>query len=210
MLDMAVELDKFRQDMRLRGRPEDIISVVVEAAQTEIVQAVDAAINSHMDEARAEGLAKGVDDFVDQLRATRLGTSYNITTDSGQTDFTVPPFPMLPKLLKNAKVAKDGSLYKVIPVKQKPKKQARTTVEIMQQMNESRRISKEEKRAKKDSSGEVNFRTASSKQDASTKWVHPGKEGDMTQKLRDINARLGLVIDRIIQDTIDKHRGDWA
>jgi len=152
-----------------------------------------------------------VDDFVQQLRATRFGSDYKIVTNSGQTDFTVPPFPMLPKLLKNAKVAKDGSLYKVIPVKQNPKKKrAITTVDIMRQINESRRASKEAKKAEKDSSGEVNFRTASSKQDANTKWVHPGKEGDMTQKLRDINARMGLAIDRIIQDTIDKHRGDWV
>ncbi len=72
----------------------------------------------------------------------------------------------------------------------------------MRQINEERQVSKEAKKAEKDSSGEVNFRTASSKQDANTKWVHPGKEGDMTKKLRDINARMGLAIDQIINRVI--------
>jgi len=118
MLDMAVELDKFRQEMRLRGRPDDIINIIIRETKKEIISSVDQIVGTHMDEARAEGIAKGVDDFVQQLRATRFGSDYSIVTDSGQTDFTVPPFPMLPKLLKNAKQAKDGSLYKVIPVKQ--------------------------------------------------------------------------------------------
>ena len=207
---MAVELDKFRQDMRLRGRPENIISVIVDEVKKEIVQQVDTIVDTHMDEAKSEGIAKGVDDFVQQLRATRFGSDYKIVTDSGQTDFTVPPFPMLPKLLKNAKVAKDGSLYKVIPVKQKKRKKSVSTVDIMRQINETRRADKQAKEAEKNSAGEVNFRTASSKQDMNKQWVHPGKEGDMTQKLRDINARMGLAIDRIIEETIEKHRGDWA
>jgi len=80
----------------------------------------------------------------------------------------------------------------------------------MRRINEARRADKKAKDAENNNEGEVNFRTASSKQDANTKWVHPGREGDMTQKLRDINARMGLAIDNIIQETIDKHRGDWA
>ena len=211
MLDISVELDKFRQEMRMRNRPENIISIIVREVEKEIVQSVDGIVGTYIDEAKAEGIAKGVDDFVEQLRATRFGSNYQITTDSGQTNFTVPPFPMLPKLLKNAKVAKDGSLYKVIPVKQnKKRKKAVSTIDIMKQINETRLADKQAKDAEKNIGGDVNFRTASSKQDANVKWVHPGKEGDMTQKLRDINGRMGTAIDRIIQETIDKHRGDWA
>lgn len=208
---MSIELDKFKQDMRLRGRPEEVVSVVIRGAQQQIVKAVDQIINNYISEAKQEGIAKGVDDFVQQLRATHLGSSYSIITDSGKTDFTTPPFPMLPKLLKNAKVAKDGSTYKVIPMKpNKNKKKSRSTVDIMRQINAERKATRQEQEIEKNSGGEVTFRTASSKQDAGTKWVHPGKEADMTYKLRDINARMGLAIDNIINSVINSHRGDWA
>ncbi|CAN5950523.1 unnamed protein product [Sphagnum jensenii] len=40
-----------------------------------------------------------------------------VRTESGNLEFTEPPFPMLDRLLQNAKPIKDGSgVYKVIPV----------------------------------------------------------------------------------------------
>ena len=73
----------------------------------------------------------------------------------------------------------------------------------MRQINATRKTGK-------DDVGNVDFRTASSKQDASTKWVHPGKKLDMTLTLMDINARMGLAIDDAIQEIMDKHRSDWV
>ena len=76
-----------------------------------------------------------------------MGPSFEITTDSGRTDFSEPPFPMLPRLLKNAKVAKDGSLYKVIPIKNKTdnKRISVTTEAAYENINNARRIAKEQR-----------------------------------------------------------------
>ena len=53
--------------------------------------------------------------------------------------------------------------------------------------------------------GDVTFKTASSKQDPATSWVLPPKEQDMTGVLMDINANLRSTIEEIVRQAIMKY-----
>ena len=150
MLDANAEIARLRQQLRLRNLPENIIDNICDEAVAEISEITSDLLADAMNEAvNAGGDAMSVE-FIDEIRAIRTGPSFQITTDSGHSDFSTSPFPMLPKLLKNAKIAKDGSLYKVIPIKQKKTKGnnsnlAKTTEAAMQNINNARKIAKDDK-----------------------------------------------------------------
>jgi hypothetical protein len=184
-------------------------------------------------------------DFIEELRAVRAGPGFHIDTQSGRTDFSEPPFPMLPRLLKNAKVAKDGSLYKVIPMKAKTTgssgRTAITTEAAMQNINTARQIAKEQRkddtktatadpikgmdtfaamqainsskqktsRSYSSTGAVTGFRTASSKQDQTAKWVHPGTNANLSEGLREINMNLNDTIDRAILDIIRSYEDSY-
>jgi hypothetical protein len=204
MLDLESEIDRLFNDLRVRGQTADSAETLCRVARQEIITEVSYIIEKFVLEAKEVGIAKSANEFVDQLKVARIGGQYEMRTDSGKTDFTVPPFPMLPKLLKNAKVAKDGSLYKVIPIEDKSSlaNKPLTTQEIMNSINKSRRSIK--------GTGNVKFRVASSKQDANTQWKHPGFERDFTQILHDINSRMGEAIDQTITQITYKYREKWV
>lgn len=240
MLDANAEIARLRQRLRFKGLSDSAIDSICDEAAAEISNTTSNLLADAMNEAvNAGGDVQSVD-FIDELRAVRHGSSFQITTDSGKTDFTQAPFPMLPRLLKNAKVSKvDGSLYKVIPIKQKTpdgkNDTSKATASAMININAARQAAKAEKQAKdgrsvastdamrgmdtvaamqaisksktakhKDVSNgpAINFRTASSKQDANTQWVHPGKKADLTGPLNNINADLQDAIDRAIDEII--------
>lgn len=237
MLDANAEIARLRQRLRFKNLSEKAIDEICDEAAAEISVTTGNLLADAMNEAvNAGGDAMSVD-FIDQIRAVRLGPSYQITTDSGKTDFSEAPFPMLPSLLKNAKVAKDGSLYKVIPIKQKvsqsDSRTAKTTTNAMENINNARRAAKDardntarthaspdamkgmdtvaamqqmnkQRTAAKEKPSEpvINFRTASSKQDPNTQWVHPGRKVDMSRQLGEINNNLQDAIDRAIDEII--------
>lgn len=159
-------------------------SEICEGFRNAVRYEVDAILTESMSDLVDEGIKKNLKDFAKEVTAYRLGDSYVIATDSGRTDFSVPPFPMLPKLLKNAKIAKDGSRYKVIPV--------RSTADTMRSIN-SNNISRSRHT-------DVKFRTASSKQDASTQWVNPGVEGDMRDAIQAVNMDFERRVSEAIQE----------
>lgn len=148
MLDPNAEIMRLRQRLRFKNLSESVIDSICDEAAMEISNRTSDILADAMNEAvNAGGDAMSVD-FIDEIRAVRSGSSFRITTDSGHTDFSEAPFPMLPSLLKNAKVAKDGSLYKVIPIKQKSGTKdnsgiAKTTEAAMQNINNARRAAKD-------------------------------------------------------------------
>lgn len=150
MLDPNAEISRLRQRLRFKGLSDSVVDSICDEAAAEIsATTADLLADAMNDAVNAGGDAMSVD-FIDELRAAKFGSSYQITTDSGNTDFSQAPFPMLPRLLKNAKVAKDGSLYKVIPIKQKNTGEkasgvAKTTEAAMQNINNARKQAKEEK-----------------------------------------------------------------
>lgn len=125
MIDANNEISKLRQSLRFKNLPDAIIDSICDDVSSEISNLTADLLAQAMSDAVSFGSTA---DFVEEIRSTRSGTGFDITTQSGRTDFSEAPFPMLPKLLQNAKVAKDGSLYKVIPVKQRGSAPSRTAV----------------------------------------------------------------------------------
>lgn len=153
MLDARTEIERLRQRLKMKSLSDSVVDEICDDAVREISAATSDILADAMNEAVNLGGDVGSVDFIDEIRAVRTGPSFEVTTDSGRTDFSEPPFPMLPKLLKNAKTAKDGSLYKVIPIKQKTsnKSMAVTTEAAMQNINHARKQAKEQRDAEKES-----------------------------------------------------------
>jgi len=242
VIDANSEITRLRQSLRFKNLPEAIIDSICDEVAMEISDITTDLLAGAMSEAVEAGQSTN---FVEEIRATRNGSMFSITTQSGKTDFSEAPFPMLPKMLVNAKVAKDGSLYKVIPLKQKTSAPGRTQIfseQALKDIENARKMAKSDRtnqnrgssspdamkgmdtmaamqvisksrqkieKASNASVQHVEFRTVSSKQDANTQWVHPGKKEDMGPVLRNINANLHDAIDNAIMEVIRKHEGEY-
>jgi hypothetical protein len=152
MLDARTEIDRLRQRLRFKHLSESIIDEICDDVSKDISMATADILADAMQQAVDAGGNVGSEAFIEELRAVRTGPSFEIATDSGKTDFSEPPFPMLPKLLKNAKTAKDGSLYKIIPMKEKSSisRVSVTTEAAIENINNARRIAKEQRDAEKE------------------------------------------------------------
>lgn len=241
MIDPNEEISRLRQRLRFKNLSEGIIDQICDEVSREISSATSDLLADAMNEAVNVGGDMRSVDFIDEIRAVRNGPTFDVATDSGNTDFSEAPFPMLPSLLKNAKVAKDGSLYKVIPMRRKGSNNnsAKTTEAAYRNIEDARKRAKEEREEtnrgssspdamkgmdtlsamqamskarqkspkirEKSTEPAIDFRVASSKQDAASQWVHPGRKVDMSSALANINANLHDEIDRAIEDTIRRH-----
>jgi hypothetical protein len=250
MLDAQTEIQRLRQSLKFKGFSDDMADAICDEASRDIGRVSSDILADAMNEAVNVGGDVMSVDFIEDIRAVRSGGSFEIITDSGKTDYSEPPFPMLPRLLKNAKVAWDGSLYKVIPIKSKDSNEllnesvAVTLDAAHRSINEARRAAKIERDAlkdtgaklssmdpmanpttlasmqslnkarsknigkvdkKKNSGATINFRTASSKQDPNTQWVHPGRNVDVSSPLNSINTRMQESIDNAIRDIIRQY-----
>ena len=242
MIDANNEIDRLRQSLRFKNLPETIIDSICDDAAIEISNITTDLLANAMSEAVEAGQSV---DFVEDIRSIRNGSMFSVVTQSSKTDYSEAPFPMLPKLLNNAKIAKDGSLYKIIPIKQKTSAPGRTQIfsekalidienarktaksdktnqnrgssspdamKGMDTMSAMQVISKSRQKTEKASNASVQhteFRTVSSKQDANTQWIHPGKKEDMAPILRSINANLHDAIDNTIMEVIRRYEGDY-
>jgi hypothetical protein len=240
-MDANQELSNMRQRLRVEGYDSTDIEDIVAGATQLISEGITDVISDALNRAQQVGESMGAYDFLAQMRVINTGSSFAVTTDSGELDFSEPPFPMLPHLLKTAKTAKDGSQYKRIPI-QKNKGQRSvpaSTAQAAERMRSSQETARAEilenvgqtadalamPRAFADAStvnrpkgkkeryrnntpgGPVEFATASSKQDASTKWVIPEKNMDMTAAIADINSDLNRAIDEVIINITQNYRG---
>lgn len=149
MLDARAEIDRLRQKLKFQNMSESAIDNMCDSASKEIGMMTADILADAMIDAVQAGANIGSVDLIQELRAVRSGPTFDIATQSGRTDFSEPPFPMLPKLLKNAKAAKDGSLYKVIPMKKKGSgnRMAVTTEAAIENINAARRLAKEQRDA---------------------------------------------------------------
>jgi hypothetical protein len=240
MLDAVTELDRLKNALRLKNLPEHVAQEICREASAEISDMVIDLISDAMSDAVSAGADVNSSQFIQEVMSTRRGQAFEVVTRSGRQDFSEPPFPMLPKLLNNAKVARDGSLFKVIPLKKKSNSSslAVTTEEAFRNINNSRETLKEQRRArikegktgsidpfegmegiapmlassrgdsvkiKETQSGSIDFKTASSKQDANAKWIKPAKNADLTDRLTSINDNLQYSIDDAIEQIIRKY-----
>lgn len=203
MPNVLFELDRLRHTLISKGLPDGIVEGIVEKANAEINFALQEHAHTAMQQAVELGVEKSSAEFVNELQID--GNLMRIVTESGNTRFPDPPKPMLPYLLKNAKPLKDGSgVYKIVPVGSKskePKKISMNIYDAMKRVN-AERIENAREQYKAVAPEKSKFRTATSKQDSSTKWVLPARDNDFTEELRNINKNLEQEAERIIQDIV--------
>src|SRR5665213_2878083 len=116
MVNIFLELERLKVALRSRGLEEQFVESIAGKAETEISFALRERLDTAMDVAIQSGVQKDSPEFINELRPRP--DAFTIETESGSTDFSDPPLPMLDKLLaRGAKPMKDGSgVYKVIPV----------------------------------------------------------------------------------------------
>lgn len=203
MVNIFLELERLKTHLYARGIEPDHVDAIVSKANEEISLAIRERLDNAMDLAIQSGVQKDSADFINALRPRP--DAFILETDSGITDFTEPPMPMLDKLLaRGAKPMKDGSgVYKIIPVGKsnsdnRPK--IHTNIFDAQKAISAERyesaVSQYNKVAPKGS--KVNFRTATSKQNRATQWVMPEKPKDFTEDLAEINNMLGQEYDDVV------------
>jgi len=137
MINPQFEIDRLRHSLIFNGYDQREADVIVENAHSDMNNMISEIVGEAISEAIRIASELGVNDFAKQLRAVKMGGTYTIVTDSGKVDYSEPARPMLGNLLKNAKVAKDGSLYKVIPIKVKPR--LTNIFDVQQGIDESRK-----------------------------------------------------------------------
>jgi hypothetical protein len=118
MIDAGHELDNLKSALIMSGLSEREALNICSMASSDIQGAVIDIVSDALQDVVSGSESVHSRDFVNEVMAIRDGNLFKITTTSGRSDFSEPPFPMLPKLLTNAKVSKDGSRYKKIPMRE--------------------------------------------------------------------------------------------
>lgn len=242
MIDANTELSRLRQILKSKNLPDSVVNDICNDAAREINDAATDLLADAMIEAVSAGASVSSSDFISEVMSFRSGSFFEIGTSSGRSDFSEPPFPMLPKLLQSAKTSISGDLYKVIPIAKRSKTSSSvTTEEAIKNINNARAIAKEQRDAETErkgtiipdpfrgltslseiqssnrpsadkqysivKEGPISFRTASSKQNAATQWVKPGRSADLTSSLSDINSNLQDNIDKTILNIVNRYSG---
>lgn len=202
MPNIFFELDKLRVTLRNKGLDSSIVENIVNKASHDINMAFQRQVDAAMQLAIEAGVQKRSADFINELQYDNI--NMQLITDSGNMEFSDPPYPMLSNLLKNAKPIKDGSgVYKVIPIgspstTERPK--VSTNIYDAYKQVSAQRIENARTQAQKITPGgsKGQFRTATSKQDANTKWVKPATEKDFTQEIQSVNKDLESTMEDIV------------
>jgi hypothetical protein len=141
MINPRFEVNRLRQTLIFKGLNDREADYMCELAANDIAVAITELVTSAIDEAANIGQELGVPEFADQIKAVEVGGVFQIVTESGRVDFSVGEKQMLPHLLKNPKRAKDGSLYKVIPMRNKnSSKQIKNIFEAQREQQQAQKI----------------------------------------------------------------------
>ncbi|MEM4726595.1 MAG: hypothetical protein QXG63_06620 [Nitrososphaerales archaeon] len=211
---MFLELEKLKAVLRNKGLDEETVESIAAKAEAEIASALKEEMDNALELAVQSGVQKDSPEFINELRPRP--DAFILETESGITDFSEPPFPMLDRLLANgAKPMKDGSgVYKVIPVgapSSKPKTPIYANIFDTQKAISAQRYEESVARYNKiaPKGSKVNFRTATSKQDRNTQWVLPEKEKNFTEDLQEINQMLQQSHEDIVRRVIRSYEENF-
>lgn len=202
-------LEIFRFKTRLRELDLDdlVIDQCVQEFNKRFAQVMEQVLGEGLEEAKSIGVAKQSGEFLAELRAdARTG---QILTDSGRTDFTVQPFSMRPGLLKNAKVSKDGTAYKVVPVGAeggKPNPFALSSADAARALSKEQQAELQSRLSAKKlakPAGAPQFKTVTDKQDPAS-WLHPGFERDFTSDMLRINQDMEYKLYQQAKDIMEE------
>lgn len=214
MISIDLELDALRAHLSSREvDPQQIEDILIEARQ-EIMDSLGERLNTSLESAVQAGVEKDSAEFINDLRPRP--DAFIIDTESGVTDFSDPPFPMLDRLLSgNVKTMKDGSgVYKVIPVgtpSRSTKPPIHTNIFDAQKAIMAERHSEASRQYSNiaPKGTKAQFRTATSKQNRDTQWVLPAKEKNFAEDLSQINDSLHEDYDDLILNVIHSYMGKY-
>lgn len=205
MPNIFLELDRLKFTLENKGIDPNTVQMILQKARADIQAAMEEQGEAAMQLAIEEGVEKRSPEFINELRLNSI--TQQLDTDSGNTDFSEPPFPMLPRLLQGAKPMKDGSgVYKIIPVGEPSKNRPKVSTNIYDAWKQVNAERAEAARAQRDrvtlQGSKGKFRTATSKQNANTQWVQPAKDKDFTETVQSINKELTSSLEDVIRGII--------
>jgi hypothetical protein len=150
MLDAGHELEMLKNKLMSRGFSYSEANGICEQASNSMRDAIVDIIADTLQDVVTESEDGTSHKFVQEAMAIRDGSLFKISTSSGRTDFSEPSFPMLPRLLSNAKVSKDGSRYRRVPIRKKISDSSlpKTVENAVKQINQQREQLKSEKTAR--------------------------------------------------------------
>jgi len=214
-MGIHLSIERLRHSLMSSRMPNIEVQQICESAQGDINEALLTLVTNAITEAIDYAISIGADDFINDVQViSNFDNLYQISTHSGNLDYSKEEVEMLPSLLKNAKVSQDGHRYKVIPM-QKKEKVEHSMFSVLQSRQDMANENREALRSKAGiaaairanltrqtlsaragqseshiKTGEVQFRTATDKQDPSKSWVIPAKPADMSQYIEDLNMRI--------------------
>ncbi len=207
MPNVLFELDRLRVTLLNKGLDQNTVEGIISKARNEIRNAFHYQGEAAMQLAIEQGVEKRSSDFINELKLNDV--DMELSTDSGNMDFSTPPYPNLANLLRGAKPIKDGSgVYKVIPVGKPSNNRPKVSTNIYdawKQINAERVENAKAQYAAiapKGSPGKQQFRTATSKQNAGSQWVIPAKNMDFSEDVKNINTELTKTMDEIVNEII--------
>lgn len=216
MVNHRFELDRLRNTLISRGMSDAMVMSILLQAENKINEVLREQAEDAMSKAIEYGIDKRSGEFINELVIRPNDSMFTVETESGNTDFSDPPFPMLPRLLSGAKPIKDGSgVYKVIPVGSGEGRSFTTIMDAQKAIALQRNQEAAERYAQITSnvgkrSGQKQFRTATSKQNADTQWVLPATEKDFTSDLKQLNEQLRETSEDSILEIIREYEDKYT
>jgi len=233
-MSVHLTIERLRFSLSNIGLPNIDIQYICDAANNDINAILLDVVSNAANQAIDYAIEIGANEFVDDIQILPDANGYySISTHSGTMDYSKQAQEMLPHLLKNAKTSKDGHRYKVIPIRKKSNQVQQSMFSALQDrqdnidelratLNTKNRktgiadalresLSKQASAAKAarkfegSKTGNVEFRTASDKQDPHSSWVIPEKKLDMTEYVHELNNQIANSVSNAISDIIDSY-----
>lgn len=231
-----LEIERLRWTLSDRGWEPSETDTICDMASNDINNIILDVISNATSTAITHAESIGALSFINDIDIIQEGWIYIISTKSGNMDYSVSGRKNLPNLLKNAKTAKDGSRYKVIPIKDK--KIGTSSFDVAREMQRDVDAARAELMQSKDGRSarassmiesfrknigkssinlsEANsigittgFRTASSKQDADSQWVVPDIDRDMTTYIANLNNNIRSTIYDAVSTIIESYEEEY-
>lgn len=240
-MSLYLDLERLRQALSRSQFSNIEIQYICDNAKGEIDEAILSIVSSAVGQAIDYAIDIGADEFVNDVQIVPESNGlYQISTHSGIMNYSKDKKEMLEHLLRNAKVSKDGSRYKVIPISQKETKVQHSmfsTLQVRQDaMDESRKALRQQANLRREvmtdvlrtnlarqvsasqvvkntlrtETGNKEFRTASDKQDPSAAWVIPKKEADMSDYIYELNQSIILQSRETIESLINYYYSSYV
>jgi hypothetical protein len=180
MIDVELELRRLSNTLIYKGLSYGEMIDTIEKVRSDIERVIRDKSENALQAAKDKIALMGT--RVNDLTVKKENGRVFIDTVSGKTKIDTPSRPMLGALLKNAKIAKDGSLYKRIPIGK---------TDMFEDQANALAAQKEKK-----------IRTASSKQSPTSSWVYPARSVDIQSVLMEVNSALDNELYDAIQDIV--------